>query len=143
MIEPNSSGELNPLGVALFIQTYSHFRRLNKMRHLVALLTAWYLLLPTTCLANETSCWSVSEEAASKAVLDKYPGILQGAYLFGPTVATLKTDIPSFARSGEKVWHVRIHCNKGGPHALFFVHPETGKVYTIMRPGEKDSVRCN
>src|ERR1041385_3269731 len=82
-----------------------------------------------TAVASEE--WRISEAQATKNVLDAYPGILRNAHLSGPVEATLQSDIPGFAKNGDKVWHVRVHCDKGGPNATFFVHPHSGEVYPI------------
>lgn len=86
--------------------------------------------------------WAVSEARASQLIRDAYPGILKNAYVFGPVQATLQSEIRGFGYKGQKVWHVRIHCNRGGPHATFFVHPETGSIYPITEPNSADSVKC-
>jgi hypothetical protein len=94
----------------------------------------------TTSVAIEE--WRISEAEATKNVLSAYPGILRNAHLVGPVEATLRSDVAGFGKDGDKVWHVRIHCDKGGPNALFFVHPHSGEVYPIMKPGEKGSTKC-
>jgi hypothetical protein len=86
--------------------------------------------------------WRISKEQAAKNVLSAYPDILRNAHLFGPVEATLQTDVPGFAKSGDKVWHDRVHCDKGGPNATFFVHPYSGEIYPIVKPGEKGSTKC-
>ena len=107
---------------------------------LTAALTA--LVLVTTANALAQAAWKISESRAAELVLKAYPGILKNAQLVGPAEATLRSDVPGFARNGQKVWHVRVHCNAGGPHATFFVHPETGAIYPITKPNGPDSARC-
>src|SRR5690349_7379706 len=84
----------------------------------------------------------ISEVEATNRILSAYPGILRNAHLVATVEATLRSNIPRFAKDGEKVWHVIIHCDKGGQHALFFVHPQSGRIYAIVKPGAKDSVKC-
>ncbi len=90
---------------------------------------------------NPTSV--VSEHQALKIMLDAYPGSLKNVQTFGPFESTLKSDVPSFAKKGEKVWYLGISCNKKGPHAAFFVHPHTAKLYFIRGPGEKLPLPCD
>jgi len=92
--------------------------------------------------ASAETGWAISEAKAAQIVLDAYPGILRNAYVFGPVQATLQSEVRGFAHKGQKVWHVRIHCNSGGPHATFFVHPDTGSIYSITEPNGADSVKC-
>jgi len=94
----------------------------------------------TLSVASEE--WRISAEQAAKNILSAYPDILRNAHLFGPVEATLQSDVPGFAKNGDKVWHVRVHCDKGGPYATFFVHPHSGEVYPIVKPGEKGSTKC-
>src|SRR5262249_10649950 len=109
-----------------------------------ALNTAVALLaLAASASASAQAEWKISESRAAELVLKAYPGILKNAQLIGPAPATLGSDVAGFARNGEKVWHVRVHCNTGGPHATFFVHPETGAIYPITKPDGPDSVKCN
>jgi hypothetical protein len=101
------------------------------------------LALAVVADASAQRAWKISESRATELVSEAYPGIFKNAHLVGPAVATLRSDVPGFARSGEKVWHIRIHCNSGGPHATFFVHPQTGAVYPIIKPNGPESAKCN
>jgi hypothetical protein len=101
------------------------------------------IVLMAAATASAETGWKISENKAAELVLEGYPNILRNAQLVGPAQATLRSDVPGFARNGEKVWHVRVHCNSGGPHATFFVHPQTGTVYAITKPNGPDSVKCN
>jgi hypothetical protein len=92
--------------------------------------------------ATAQSSPGVSESAASKLLLDTYPGLLTNAYLVGPHRATLESDVPDFAKSGENVWYIEVMCQKGRQHALFFVHPFSAKIYPVVRPGSRDSTKC-
>jgi len=85
----------------------------------------------------------VSEQYALKIMLDAYPGSLKNVQTFGPFESTLQSDVPSFAKIGEKVWYLGISCSKKGPHAKFFVHPHTAKLYFIRGPGEKLPLSCD
>ena len=85
----------------------------------------------------------VSEEAAMKIMLKAYPGSLKNTQTFGPFESTLQSDVPTFAKKGEKVWYLGIKCNKGEPHASFFVHPQTAKLFFIRGPGEKLPLQCD
>jgi hypothetical protein len=89
-----------------------------------------------------SEAWLISETEATNRVLSAYPGILRNARLFGTVEATLRSDVPGFAKNGDKVWHVIITCDKGGHPPLFFVHPQSGQVYAHPKPGAKDSVTC-
>ena len=111
-----------------------------RIAHSTALLA---LALAAATVALAEAGWKISEDKAAELILAAYPGILKNARLFGPVEATLGSDVPGFARNGEKVWHVRVHCNGGGPHATFFVHPENGAIYPITKPNAPDSVKCS
>ncbi len=63
--------------------------------------------------------------------------------MFGPVTTKIQTQIEGFAKANEEVWHVRIHCNKGGTHALFFVHPDSGQLFVIRAPNEEGSSKCS
>jgi hypothetical protein len=79
----------------------------------------------------------VSEREAVKAIEIAYPGILQNAYWVA-AMTTLGSDVNGFASKGEKVWHVRIICDKTKTYyARFFAHPQSGAIFSILKPGEK------
>ena len=86
--------------------------------------------------------WQISQEAAENIVMSQYPSLLLNANMFGPVTAKITSRIEGFAEPNVEVWHIRVHCNKGGPHALFFVHPETGQLHVITAPNSKGSVTC-
>lgn len=87
--------------------------------------------------------WKISQEAAKNIVLGQYPNILKGTHMFGPVTAKIQTQIEGFAKANEEVWHVRIHCNKGGANALFFVHSDSGQLFVIRAPNEEGSSKCD
>jgi hypothetical protein len=86
--------------------------------------------------------WKISEKRAAELVLEAYPGILKKAQMMDPTIATLGSEVRGFAHSGDKVWNVWVHCNSGGRRATFFVHPQTGAIYPIVKPDGPDSANC-
>lgn len=92
---------------------------------------------------ENTKSWGISQEAAKNIVLSQYPNILKGAVMFGPAIAKIQTPIEGFAKANNEVWHVRIHCNKGGVHALFFIHPNSGQFFVIKAPNEEGSSKCS
>jgi hypothetical protein len=84
----------------------------------------------------------VSEREAVKAIEIAYPGILQNAYWVAAET-TLGSDVNGFGSKGEKVWHVRILCDKTKViYARFFAHPQSGAIFSILKPGEKNSQKC-
>lgn len=86
--------------------------------------------------------WKISNEEAKQIVLAKYPDILNSARMVGPMIAKVTTEIDSFAKPGEELWHIRIICINGGTKGLFFIHPLSGGVYDIQSSNGDDSKRC-
>jgi hypothetical protein len=83
-----------------------------------------------------------AERKAAKAIQIAYPGILQNAG-FVAVETTLGSDVNGFASKGEKVWHVTVRCHKTlRVYAKFFVHPQSGEVFSILKAGEKGSAEC-
>ena len=76
----------------------------------------------------------LTESDAKKVLLTKYPNILDEARMVGPVIAKITSGIEGFAESGEEVWHIRIINNNGGIKALFFVHPQSGKLFELQSP---------
>jgi len=95
-----------------------------------------------TQIPDYAKAWKISIDDAKKIVLKRYPDILKNAYISVAVTATLQSEIKSFANANEKVWHFRILCNNGGIHALFFIHPITGKLFIIQSPDDKESKKC-
>jgi len=95
-----------------------------------------------TQIPDYAKAWKITIDEAKKIVLKRYPDILQNAYISVAVTATLQSKINGFAEANEKVWHFRILCDNGGIHALFFIHPITGKLFIIQSPDDKESKKC-
>lgn len=87
--------------------------------------------------------WRISSAQAEKIILELHPQVLKNAFLWGPREVPLAVDLGDFGDKGTIVWWLKIHCDNGGLHASFFVHADTGEVFTMMRPGEQHySEKC-
>jgi hypothetical protein len=91
----------------------------------------------------ESTSWKISQEDAKNIILRQYPDILHNASISGPVIAKVESGIDGFTEPNSEVWHVIVNCKKGGVHALFFVHPETGKLFALTVPDSIDSVKCD
>ncbi len=95
-----------------------------------------------TQIPNYAKTWKITIDDAKEIVLGRYPDILKNAYISVAVTATLQSKINGFAKANEKVWHFRIVCDNGGIHALFFIHPISGKLFIIQSPDDKESKKC-
>ena len=103
---------------------------------------AFNLEAPKAEVPDETESWKISKSEAEKIILNKYPNILSNARFAKHTTAELESDVEGFARTNEKVWQIRVVCEKGGLHAVFLVHPGSGIVYVVWEPNEEQSTKC-
>ena len=97
---------------------------------------------PSYPVPDTAKSWNISQEDAKNIILETYPNILTNAHMVGPVTSKVQNKIDGFVLANEDVWHVRIHCNKGGVYALFLVHPESGEVFVIQEPNENRESSC-
>jgi len=79
---------------------------------------------------------------ASELALRNYIYYLSEEHVLKPTLVGISTDINGFAKSGDKVWEVRIVSEKKGLRALYFVNPKTGDVHMVCKPGQWQDNQC-
>ncbi len=78
---------------------------------------------------------------ASELALRSYIHYLSKEQVLKPALVGINQDIADFAKSGDQVWEVRI-VNKEELVVLYFVHPKTGEVHMVCKPGEWAKNRC-
>ena len=83
-----------------------------------------------------------SADQASEIALRNYLFYSFGEQVLKPALVGISHDIEGFAKSGNRVWEVRIVNKEKGLRAMYFINPRTGAAYMVCKPGQWQENRC-